>query len=91
MSDPTIQQEVAWREASDKGHPMYDAKRRDIKALVDKMKTGQDKIKADHEDRFGDDLIELAGPVVRAGLENTTLGYGRRYAANFDKVFGDDK
>lgn len=42
------------------------------------------------ERAFQDDLEEAAGPVVHAGLERAggRVGYSRRYAQNFDSVFG---
>lgn len=40
------------------------------------------------ENNFLDELTEAAMPVVRAGLERerSTVGYSRRFAANFEKV-----
>lgn len=51
------------------------------------VRDGQ-KFRDAQERSFEDELVEAAGPVVRAGLERVTLGYSRRYARNYDRVFG---
>lgn len=42
------------------------------------------------EQKFEEELMEAAGPVVRAGLgrEGSVSRYSRAYRENFDRVFG---
>ena len=59
--------------------------------VTDLVRDGQ--ARRETEERvFEDELMEAAGPVVRAGLgsERSTVGYSRRYAANYSKAFGEN-
>jgi hypothetical protein len=78
--------EEGWREAS--GDSRRHQKQRDIKALIDRDTAMKAAAKEKWEKDFEADLVDLAEPYVRAGFERRAIGYSRRYAAQFDKVFG---
>jgi len=79
--------EEGWRAAS------HDSRRhekhKDIKALIDRQIINQQRIEQEHNDKFYDDLVEAAGPVVYAGLDKKGHAVGAtkdsRYRNNFDR------
>jgi hypothetical protein len=79
--------EEGWRAAS------FDSRRhdkhRDIKALIDRQIVNQAAIEKAHNDKFMDDLVECAGPVVYAGLDKKGHAVGgskdSAFRFNYDK------
>jgi hypothetical protein len=80
--------EEGWREASDPRDPRYSMKQRDIKQTVQKAVDNNQRAKDAHADAMEADYYEGALELANAMLGNFKVGYSRRYAANFDKVFG---
>jgi hypothetical protein len=58
-----------------------------VKGLVDAGRAAREA----QDNTFQEELEDLAGPVVHAGLERsgTTVGSTRSYRKNYDKVFGN--
>jgi hypothetical protein len=66
-----------------------DRERTTAKEFVDGVVKWGRQRRESRETDFYEDLCEAAGPVVHAGLERegATVGYSRKYAQNWEKVF----
>ena len=80
--------EVSESDVRDIAH--LDRERTTSREAVDYLLADGRKAKHENEVADFDAWVEAAGPVVRAGLGNPTLGYSPKYAANYDKVFKGD-
>jgi hypothetical protein len=79
--------EIGWREASDPTNPRYAQKQRDIKGFVDRYKAQQDEKKQKFEDNMEADYFDAALEVANRMQGNFKMGYSRKYAQNWEKVF----
>jgi hypothetical protein len=80
--------EHGWREASDPKNPRYAEKQKDIKKLVGRYKDAHAKVKEKFEQNMEEEYFDAALEVANRMQGNFTMGYSRKYAANFDKAFG---
>lgn len=79
--------EQTWREASDPKNPRYAEKQRDIKNLVSRYKSAQDKKKEQFEQNMEAEYFEAGLEVANRMLGNFTMSYSHIPQEKWDAMW----